>query len=151
MADTRLLSAGPLEVLKQDHDRIRTHFRTHAQTPVDQTAVRDELFREIRRELRVHGMIERDHVYPVLNGTSPGLADDHVAIEGLLDKLAAMSSGDKSYDALMKLLEENVALHAAAEERVLFPRLERLSPLAAYELTIQLENARDRFWRAEPD
>lgn len=151
MAETRLLAASPSDVLKQDHDRIRIHFRRYAQLPADQEAARDGLFGEIRRELRIHGMIERDFIYPIVKGKGPALDDDHDAIEGLMDKLAAMSSSDKSHGALTRLLEETFVLHAAVEERDLFPRLHRLAPLDAYELTLKLENAREQFWRTEPD
>ena len=149
MGETRLLAASPTDVLMQDHDRLRHLFAEHARTPPEASKARTALFREIRQELRVHGAIEREHFYPSLNDRARPFAEDHVAIDGLLDKLSGMNPSDKSYDALMKLLEENFTLHAAVEERDLFPALGHLSPLALQEMTLKLENARDRFRRSD--
>jgi len=149
MTETRLLAASPTDVLMQDHDRLRHLFAKHARTPAEPSEARTALFRKIRHELRVHGAIEREYFYPVLQDAARRIAEDHVAMDGLLDKLSEMNPSDKSYDALMKLLEENFTLHAGVEERDLFPGLGLLSPLARQELTLQLENARDRLGRSD--
>ena len=148
MAETRLLASDPAELLKQDHDRLRILFKKHGQTAVDNAHAREALFRQIRREIRIHSSIERDCFYPALRDSLPAIHEDHVAIDGLLDKLSRTSSTDKSYDALLRLLEENFSLHAAAEERDLFPKLRRLPAYTRYELTIQLERARVEISRA---
>lgn len=148
MGETRQLAADPAELLKQDHDRLRILFRKHAQTEAGNSEARELLFREIRREVRIHTSIERDCFYPALGNSLPAIHEDHVAIDGLLDKLSRMSVTDKSYDALLKLLEENFVLHATAEERDLFPQLRRLPEYTRYELTIQLEKARVEVSRA---
>ena len=144
MADTRLLAASPSDVLKQVHDRLRHLFAEHARTAPEPSEARTTLFRQIRHDLRVHGAIEREYLYPSLKDGARSIAEDHVAMDGLVDKLSEMNPSDKSYDALMKLLEEAFTVHAAVEERDLFPRLGRLSPLDRQELTLKLENARDR-------
>ena len=144
MSDTRLLAASPADVLRQDHDWIRQLFAEYDRIPQDHSEAREHLFREIRDELRMHGTIEREHFYPALMSHPLAIQEDHVALEGLIEKLSEMKVGDKSFDALMKLLEEHFALHAAVEERDLFPLVERLTPLARQELTLQLESARDR-------
>jgi hemerythrin superfamily protein len=149
MSDTRLLSANPADLLMQDHDRIRHLFAEHARSEHSET--RQQLFRQIRQELGLHGAIEQKYIYPLLKGGLLAIAEDHAAIEGLLEKLSQMNVGEKSYDALMKLLEENFTLHAAVEERDLFPQLERLSPLSRQELTPKLENARSRLGRSPVD
>jgi hemerythrin superfamily protein len=148
MSDTRLLAASPAEVLRQDHDRIRQLFAEYDRTAPNLQEARQHLIDEIRHDLRVHGTIEREHFYPALRLDWPAIQEDHVALEGLLEKLSEMKVGDKSFDALMKLLEENFTLHAAIEERDLFPKLERLAPLPRQELTLKLENARDQLGRA---
>lgn len=145
MADTRLLAANPADVLRQGHDRLRHLFEEHARTAPEQSEARTALFKQIRHELRVHGEIEREFLYPSLKDSARSVAEDHVAMDGLVGKLSEMKPSDKSYDALLKLLEENFALHSAVEERELFPRLGRLSPRDRQELTLKLENARDRF------
>jgi len=149
MAETRILAASPAEVLMQDHDRLRHLFAAHARTTPEALETRTALFRQIRQELRVHGAIEREYFYPSLKDGRRPTAEDHVAMDSLVDKLSEMHPSDKSYDALLRLLEENFTLHAAAEERDLFPGLDHLSPLARQELTLALENARDRLGRSE--
>lgn len=149
MAETRLLAASPAEVLMQDHDRLRHLFATHARTSPEASEARTALFRQIRHELRIHGAIEREHFYPSLKEGARPLTDDHIAMDGLVDKLSEMNPSDKSYEALMRLLEESFTLHATAEERDLFPRLDHLSPLARQELTLSLENARERLGRSD--
>jgi len=146
MSDTRLLSANPADILMQDHERIRHLFAEVARA--EDPEIRQRRFRQLRQELRAHGAIEQEYVYPILKGGVAAIAEDHAALEGLLEKLSEMNVGDKSYDALMKLLEENFTLHAAVEERDLFPQLERLSPLSRQELTPKLENARSRRGRS---
>ncbi|HLY73630.1 MAG TPA: hemerythrin domain-containing protein [Planctomycetota bacterium] len=148
MSDTRLLAASPAELLRQDHDRIRQMFADYDRTAPDLEEARQHLFEEIRLEMLVHGKIEREYFYPALETDRPAIQEDHVALEGLLEKLSEMKVGDKSFDALMKLLEENFTLHAAAEERELFSQLERLAPLPRQELTLKLESARVHSGRA---
>jgi len=149
MADTRLLSAHPAELLQQDHDRLRHLFAEHARTAPELSDVRTGLFRQIRQELRVHGAIEREHVYPALKDHAKSISEDHAAMDALADKLSEMNPGDKSHEALLKLLEEGFTVHAAAEERDLFPRLDRLSPLARQEMTLQMERTRERLGHSD--
>lgn len=142
MSDTRVLAADPVELLKQDHDRLRILFRKYAQTAAANVEARDALFRRIRHDLRIHDVIEREYFYPMLSPGLSSLQDDHAAMEGLLEKLSGMSGGDRSTGALVRLLEENFNLHAAAEERDCFPRLRKLPSFDQYELTLRLETAR---------
>jgi hemerythrin superfamily protein len=144
MPDTRVLAPNPARLLRQEHERIRRLFALHGRTAPEETADREALFRLIRREMLSHGALEARHFYSAINIGDASLQDDHAAMEGLLEKLALTKSTDKSYDALMKLLEENFALHAAAEERELFPKLDRLGVDRLQALTIALEYARHR-------
>ncbi|HVR82962.1 MAG TPA: hemerythrin domain-containing protein [Planctomycetota bacterium] len=150
MADPRLLAPSPADVLMRDHDRIRHLFAEYSRLSPEQSEARERLVRQIRHDLRLHATIEREHFYPAISA-APDLHEDHLAMEGLLDKLSGTKVADKSYDALLKLLEENFSLHAAVEERDLFPQLERLSPLSRRELTMKLESARDRHEQTEAD
>lgn len=144
MPDTRLRTPNPARLLKQDHDRIKRLFALHGRTAPEEASDREALFRVLRRELLAHSALEERHFYSALPRSDVAIREDHSAMEGLLEKLALMKSTDKSYDALMRLLEENFALHAAAEEKELFPKLDRLSIDRRQALIVALEYAKHR-------
>ena len=144
MPNTRVLTPNPARLLRQDHERIRRLFALHGRTASEETGDREAFFRLIRREMLSHSALEARHFYSAFDVGETTLQDDQAAMEGLLERLALTKSTDKSYDALMKLLEENFALHSAAEERELFPRLDSMSLDRLQALTIALEYARQQ-------
>src|SRR5258706_7780757 len=106
MPDSRLLTRSPSTFLLQEHEWIRQLFSLHARADAGDTLAKDALFQKIRHEVRAHGAIEEEYFYPAMKEFVPSIPEDHSAMEGLLEKLSVMKSSDRSYDALMKLLEE---------------------------------------------
>jgi len=109
--------------IKQDHDTMRALLkRIDEQDGSNQRATFDEL----HRELWAHGKVEEAVFYAALSQhrgaraeTMEGL-NEHQMINGLVEQLNAMPSGNGAWTAKMQVLAELLRHHIDEEEEELF-------------------------------
>src|SRR5436190_22211703 len=60
----------PIELLKQDHDKVRDLFKSYRALEEEEGGKREKrrLFSEINRELSIHTRIEEEVFYPAVKG-----------------------------------------------------------------------------------
>lgn len=115
-----------VDVLTDDHRRIRALFGRLDTTPVDQ---REDLFREIVGELARHEAAEESIVHAATRDIPGGeqIAQEVLAEEDRAEKLMAeMEKLDPAGDEFARAfarLRDDVLSHADHEEREEFPRL----------------------------
>lgn len=132
MADTRILSAKPTDLLKKDHRRIRELFDLFEEAEPDE---KQPLFEEIRNELTLHAQIEEELFYPALEEVEDEecqelveeAREEHELVKDLLEELSEIASSDETFDAKMKVLRENVEHHAEEEEDQIFSFVDELT------------------------
>ena len=125
-----------IELLKQDHEKVRKLLGQLADTTNRAVKTRSELLEEIGTELRVHTQIEEEIFYPAFKEAGKKSEDHKLYFEALEEHRAAgelvlpdLEKTDVESDAFggrAKVLKELVEHHADEEEEEMFPRAREL-------------------------
>ena len=127
-------SFSATELLKRDHDRVRSLFKEYPENGDGGAKRKSEIVGELIRELTVHAKVEEQIFYPaVLDRREKESSkivresfEEHNIVETLLEELSRMTPNDDQYDAKVTVLREAVEHHAKEEEDDLFPEAEDL-------------------------
>jgi hemerythrin superfamily protein len=120
-------SMNALEVLKQDHQKVKKLFQEVKQA-TDQ-AKRKELFNEIDTELEIHAHIEETVFYPAIEEHEEfkdmvaGALEEHQEAKTLLDELEELGADNHDFGSKLQLLIEAVEHHVEEEEGEMFPKI----------------------------
>jgi hemerythrin superfamily protein len=116
-----------LNLLKKDHDSVRTLFSRFERTSKTDLERRNDLLAQIRREIQIHSRAEEEIFYPALkalNGEGRQLVsqalDDHKDISDLLTQISRLKLTAKNFDDRFEALFEIVDQHVEEEEREIF-------------------------------
>jgi hemerythrin superfamily protein len=101
-----------------------------------------ELFNEIADKLAVHAAIEEHHFYPAVKAKRTEdilleALEEHVTIKRTLADLMKIDADDETFDAKVKVLEEEIEHHVTEEESDLFPKVKKLIAEADLEVLEQ--------------
>ena len=146
MSDTRTAAKSPMTMLKQDHRTVRELFSEYGKLGDGDREEKDRLFREINEELTIHAEIEERLFYPAIRDVKTDEAEDlvneaveeHLLVKTLLEELSVLQPGEPSFDAKMKVLQENVDHHAGEEEKEMFPQAKKLPEEVLESLLIEM-------------
>ena len=137
-----------LELLKQDHEKVRELFEQAEGT--DDSKEQRNLFKQIKRALEAHVRIEEGVFYPAMEKHEP-LKDlllesyeEAKQIKGLLKEMVDLVTDSEKFEPKLKVLRENVEHHAEEEEEgKMFPQVgELVDDAALEELGRKLEAAK---------
>lgn len=109
-----------IALLKSDHDEVEGLFKQYEKA--SGTGRKQELARQICRELTVHAQIEEEIFYPACKGKvdedllKEGYVE-HDAAKILIAEIETGEPSDEFYDAKMKVLCEEIDHHVQEEER----------------------------------
>jgi hemerythrin superfamily protein len=116
-----------LNLLKKDHDSVRTLFSRFERTSKTDLERRNDLLAQIRREIQIHSRAEEEIFYPALkalNGEGRQLVsqalDDHKDISDLLTQISRLKLTAKNFDDIFEALFEIVDQHVEEEEGEIF-------------------------------
>jgi len=116
-------------ILKEQHDEVRQLFERYEKIEDGDREARLELFGEIRKKLEIHAQIEEEIFYPPLRRARRQEArqdvaeayEEHSLIKTVLRDLSSVDpESETQFEAMMKVLRENVEHHADEEEDELF-------------------------------
>jgi hypothetical protein len=134
------------ELLKKDHETVKSLFAELEGTTEEQGDEREELFQTLKQELSVHALAEEKFFYPLLleEEESEEIAleavEEHKVVKKLLKELEANRKDTKEWAAKLKVLQENVEHHVEEEEGELFEKAEDIiSEELAAEIAAQVE------------
>jgi selenocysteine-specific translation elongation factor len=121
-------AADALELLKADHEKVKTMFREfdNLKGKDGEDRRKTELVDEICYALTLHAMLEEEIFYPALRCAidDDELLDEadieHAGARELIGQLEVMAPGDDNYDATVTVLGEEVGHHIEKEESELF-------------------------------
>ncbi len=138
------------ELLKRDHRTVDGLFERYRGLGQDQTEDRQDVVREIVRELSVHAAIEEQVLYPEIRDSVPGGQDlvdeairEHGEVKEVLTALDGMSPDDPALDERVRALIDDVTHHVEEEERELFPKLrDAVDPERLDEMGDRMERAK---------
>ena len=126
--ETKQQTMNPVEMLTQDHDRVKDLFRQFKEAGDKAYKTKQNLAEKIFMELEIHSALEEEMFYPALQaktdkeGTelvSEGIEEHHV-VDLIIAELKAMDPTHEQYDAKMTVLCENVQHHIEEEEEEMF-------------------------------
>lgn len=118
-----------LELLKDDHDKVRDLLSQLVSTTERAQKKRPDLLARIEKELKVHTQIEEEIFYPAFKKASGKENDkmyyeaheEHRAVEDLvMPDLKKTDPGGTEFSGRAKVLKELVEHHASEEEEEMF-------------------------------
>lgn len=146
-----------ITLLKQDHKTVEGLFKQYDALGDRAVKQKQKVAQKIIRELAIHTAIEEMLFYPAVRAAAAeneskasDAADDlvlqsleeHHIVKWTLSELEKMSPEDERYDAKMQVLMESVRNHVEEEEKVLFPKAQRLLKKTINELGERMEKAK---------
>jgi hemerythrin superfamily protein len=121
------VSMNALEMLKQDHQKVKGLFQEASQA--DDQNKQKELFKKIDTELGIHANIEETIFYPALEGHDE-LRDmvavargEHEEVKALLEDLDGIGTETDEFESQLQSLMESVEHHVEEEEQKMFPKV----------------------------
>ena len=108
-----------LKLLAADHREVEDLFEKFEKASGD--GRKEKLARQICTELKIHAMIEEEIFYPALEGKidEDALKEAYVEHDGakvLINDIEAGGPDDDFYDAMVKVLQEEIEHHVKEEE-----------------------------------
>ncbi len=122
-----------LQLLKQDHDKVKRLFAEFDSVDDGAPARKQELAAEIFRELQLHSRIEEEIFYPAVNAKADAQGkelvedsyDAHAEVDELIEELKGMDPSDPDYSDKFQELMDDVEDHIDEEESEMFPGAQR--------------------------
>ena len=108
-------------LLARDHREVEELFAKFEKATG--ASSKEKLAREICTELKIHAMIEEEIFYPALRGKIDGddLDEAYVEHDGaklLINDIEAAEPDEEFYDAMVKVLQEQIEHHVEEEEKM---------------------------------
>lgn len=129
------MSKTALDLLEEDHKKVRKMLKELVETSARSTKKRQRLLEEIKTEIEVHTAIEEEIFYPAFREKGRKeeqvmyyeAKEEHRAVDKLVlpDLLKTKASG-KEFSGRAKVLKELINHHASEEEEDMFPKARKL-------------------------
>lgn len=118
-----------IKLLKRQHREVDALFKQ--MDKARSTGQRQRIFEQIADALAVHATIEERHFYPSVKkkATEEILLqslEEHLAMKRVIADLLECDAADETFEAKLKVLEDEVDHHVEEEEHELFPKVEKL-------------------------
>jgi hemerythrin superfamily protein len=157
---TKDLTMNAIQLLKDDHKKVRALLAELESTSSRGIKTRTELLAKIGKELRVHAKIEEEIFYPAFKAAGEKSDDDKMYFEAKEEhravELLVLPDLEKTDPAAMlrgraKVLKELIEHHAGEEEKEMFPRARKLLSAAELDaLGARMEARKPSCWPGEP-
>jgi hemerythrin-like domain-containing protein len=115
-----------LELLKQDHDKVKKMLDELDTTTERALKTREQGFGELRRELEAHESIEEEIFYPALKEHPKAKElvleayEEHNVVDMVMGEIEDVSYDDETWGAKFTVLKENLEHHIQEEEDEMF-------------------------------
>lgn len=123
-------STDVTQILHQDHQHVNELFFQYSGLKDDDKAGKNELVRQIIKELTAHAKVEEELVYPAVRDVDSDAGDlideadtEHHVVKFLLSELSEMEAEDDHFDSKVTVLAEIVQHHVHEEEKEIFDAL----------------------------
>jgi hemerythrin superfamily protein len=143
------------EVIKQDHDLMRSMLKDLCKTENGQAEKREQQFTPLKNELMMHQQVEEAVLYNALKDVEETRPDaleaiaEHHLVNGLLEELAMMPKDSDEWFAKFGVLKELVEHHMEEEEEDFFAAARKvLDKTQAVELGKQMRSKKEAGIRA---
>jgi hemerythrin superfamily protein len=126
LAEEKPMSA--IDMLEAQHREVEDLFAAFEEAAEGD---KRELFLQIADKLAIHAAIEEKHFYPAARDKNTEdllleAAEEHLSVKRLIADLLKLDEEDDTFEAKVKVLQEQVEHHVEEEEGELFPKVEKL-------------------------
>ena len=131
MAKTKAKATGAIELLKEQHDKVKKAFKEFEKLDREDTGKQQQLVQRVCEDLKVHTTLEEELFYPaareaiddedILNEAQV----EHETAKMLIEQLENMGPDDPNFRATFTVLGEYVMHHAKEEEGEMFPQVKK--------------------------
>ena len=135
MAKTRSKTATAIDLLKEDHDKVKKAFKEFEKMDRSDIETCRQVVRSVCEDLRVHTALEEEIFYPAVREAIDDedimneAAVEHEAAKTLIEQLENMEPDDPNYFATFTVLGEYVMHHVKEEESEMFPQAKKAKEL----------------------
>jgi hemerythrin superfamily protein len=135
MTKSRSKSPEAIEMLKEDHDKVKKAFKEFEKMDREDTESCQQLIRSVCEDLKVHTTLEEEIFYPAVREVIEDedlmneAAVEHETAKMLIDQLENMGPDDPNYFATFTVLGEYVMHHVKEEEDEMFPQAKKAKDL----------------------
>ena len=126
---------NPISMLKADHTKLRRLLRELAESGDRAVKQREQLVRDIERELKTHAQLEEELFYPTFKAVAEDTAaedlffeatEEHHVVDMVLPALKAANPKSQEFKAKAKVLKDLIEHHAREEETQMFAKARQL-------------------------
>jgi hypothetical protein len=131
MAKSKAKATGAIEVLKEQHDKVKKAFKEFEKLDREDTATQQQLVQATCEDLKLHTTLEEELFYPaareaiddedIMNEAQV----EHETAKMLIEQLENMGPDDPNYHATFTVLGEYVKHHIKEEEDEIFPEMKK--------------------------
>ena len=135
MAKSRSKNATAIDLLKEDHNKVKRAFKEFEKMDRSDTETCRQLIRTVCEDLRVHTTLEEELFYPAVREAIEDedimneAAVEHETAKMLIEQLENMEPDDPNYFATFTVLGEYVMHHVKEEEGEMFPQAKKAKDL----------------------
>jgi hemerythrin superfamily protein len=118
-----------IEMLKKEHRAVEGLFTKFESAKSADS--RRTVFEQIADALAVHATIEEKHFYPAVKAKATEdilleAVEEHLEIKRIIADLLALDASNETFEAKVTVLKEDVEHHVEEEEKVLFPKVQKI-------------------------
>ena len=131
MPKTRSKDNEAIEMLKEDHAKVKKAFKEFEKMDRSDAETCRQLVQTVCEDLKVHTTLEEEIFYPALREAMEDedilneAAVEHETAKMLIDQLENMEPDDPNYYATFTVLGEYVMHHVKEEEGEMFPEAKK--------------------------
>ncbi len=122
-----------IELLTEDHRKVKKLFKDFQKLKKEGGSYshKSKLVEQICEALSIHAQVEEEIFYPAARAAinAPDLMDEadveHAGAKDLIGQLQGMKPHDSHYDAMVKVLGEEILHHVKEEEGKIFPKVRK--------------------------
>lgn len=135
MAKTRSKTLTAIDLLKEDHDKVKKAFKEFEKMDRADSETCRQLVQTVCEDLRVHTMLEEEIFYATVRDAIDDedimneASVEHETAKTLIEQLENMEPDDPNYYATFTVLGEYVLHHVKEEEGEMFPQAKKAEGL----------------------
>ena len=144
MAKPRSKSANAIDLLKEDHAKVKKAFKEFEGMDRSDSEACRQLIATVCEDLKVHTTLEEEIFYPAVRAAIEDedimneAAVEHETAKMLIEQLENSGPDDPNYFATFTVLGEYVMHHVKEEEGEMFPQVKKAKDLDLEALGEQL-------------
>ena len=130
MAKSKAQATGAVEILKEQHDKVKKAFKQFEKLDREDTEAQQQLVQTVCEDLKLHTTLEEELFYPAAREAIDDedlLSEaqvEHETAKMLIEQLENMSGDDPNFHATFTVLGEYVLHHVKEEEGEMFPQVQ---------------------------